>query len=243
MERTRETAVKEFVADDHRAAAVFEKYAIDYCCHGGTTLEAACAGRGVRPEQILAELEQVGNPEEADGGSRVPEALDDLVDHIVERHHRFVRIAVPAINAHLDRLVVKHGSRHGELAVIREEFHRVGDELDRHMRKEELVLFPYIKELVRVCRSGLSCERPTFGTIRNPISMMEAEHRSAGSSFVSIREASNGLVAPADGCTTYALTYRELDEFERDLHRHIHLENNILFPHAIQLEEEVLSRT
>jgi len=242
MEQTTGTTIKEIVRHDHRAAAVFEKYSIAFCCGGNKTLDAACAQKGIDPETIRQELQRFdGNT----GGQNFrPDDwdLDLLADFIVNNHHRYVRSTLPIILAHVDKVHTVHGGNHPELSGIAERFHMVADELSQHMQKEELLLFPYIRTLVAATRDGGVATRPMFGTIRRPIQMMETEHQSAGDAFAAIRSASGDLTPPPDACETYRVTYRELEEFERDLHQHIHLENNILFPKAIELEDSVLSR-
>jgi regulator of cell morphogenesis and NO signaling len=230
------------VTEDHRAAAVFEKYSIDFCCNGGKTLDVACSERGVDSGTVLQELQELKKVGDTSPFRPDEWELDALSDFIVNNHHRFVRRTLPLILAHIDKVVSVHGGNHPELAGIADRFHAVAEELTRHMQKEEMVLFPYIKTLVITNGGDGPIIAPPFGTIRNPIRMMEAEHRSVGDAFGFIRDASSGLTPPADGCTTYRVTYGELAEFERDLHQHIHLENNILFPKAIKLEERILSR-
>ncbi len=234
--------IREIVRNDYRAAAVFEKYSIDFCCGGNTTLRQACAEKGIDPAMVNRELQQV----ETDGG---PDSfrpgewdLDILAGFIVNNHHRYVRRMLPTLQSHLAKIVSVHGARHPELSAIADRFQSVTDELTGHMQKEELVLFPYITSLVAASRNGSPATRPMFATIRRPIQKMEAEHASAGDSFSFIRNASEGFHPPQDACETYRVTYRELEDFERDLHRHIHLENNILFPRAIELEDEIFSR-
>ncbi len=157
-----------------------------------------------------------------------------LIDHIVARHHAYVRLAVPNIAHRLAKLVSVHGERHPELARIARAFDQLQHDLQHHLMKEEHVLFPYIRELARTT-PGPRPPSP-FGTIENPIRMMEREHRDAGDEMHLIRELTNGYTPPADGCATYTVAFAELAEFERDLHRHVHLENNVLFPKAIGLE-------
>ncbi len=242
MELTSATTIRQIVGNDHRAAAVFEKYSIDFCCGGNRTLDEACAPKGVDPALILQELQQV---ETAGGvGSFRPGewGLGTLADYIVNNHHRYVRRALPLIQTHLDKLVSVHGKNHPELSGIAGRFHLVADELTQHMQKEEVVLFPYIKSLVDASKNGGTATRPMFHTIRRPIQMMEVEHQSAGEALSFIRSATGDFTPPSDACETYRVTYRELEEFEGDLHQHIHLENNILFPKAIELEEETFSR-
>lgn len=241
MNPTMPATIREIVRNDHRAASVFEKYSIDFCCGGAKTLGEVCAQKGIDPEVIHRELRQVetaAGPENFRPGEW---DLDTLADFIVQNHHRYVRRTLPTILSHLDKLVSVHGKNHPELAPIAGRFHAVGDELTQHMQKEELVLFPYIASLAVASRDGDTPARPVFSTVRRPIQMMEADHASAGEDLAFIRTRSDGFSLPSDACETYRVTYRELQEFERDLHRHIHLENNILFPKAIELEDTIFS--
>jgi regulator of cell morphogenesis and NO signaling len=234
--------VKDLVTEDHRAAAVFEKYSIDFCCNGRKTIGAACAELGVDPAVVVDELQNLG---EVRGGNLFRPAeweLDALIDFIVNNHHRYVRRMIPVLTAHVDKIVSVHGANHPELAGIAGNVHAVVEELRQHMEKEEGVLFPFIRAMVSAGREGRAIVPPPFGTLRNPIRMMEMEHQAAGDALFSIRRASGGYAPPSDACTTYRVTYRELEEFERDLHQHVHLENNILFPKSIELEARLLGR-
>lgn len=241
MEFTTPATIREIVRSDHRAAAVFEKYSIDFCCGGNKTLEEACAQKGIDPALISRELLQpdaTGSPDNIRPGEW---DLDTLSDFIVNNHHRYVRRMLPTLQAHLGKLVSVHGERHPELSAIADRFQLVAEELTGHMQKEEMVLFPYIASLAASSRSKNGVPRPMFFTIRRPIRMMEAEHASAGEAFSFIRSVTEEFTPPPDACETYRVTYRELEDFERDLHRHIHLENNILFPRAIELEDATFS--
>ncbi len=236
------TTIREIVRNDHRAAAVFEKYSIDFCCGGNKTLGEACAQKGVDPARIQQELQHVEQTSGTENFRPGEWDLDTLSGFIVNNHHRYVRRMLPTLQSHLAKIVSVHGARHPELTAIADRFQSVADELTGHMQKEELVLFPYIASLAAASRNGSPATRPMFGTIRRPIQMMEAEHASAGDSFSFIRNASQGFTPPQDACETYQVTFSELEEFERDLHQHIHLENNILFPRAIELEDMIFSR-
>jgi regulator of cell morphogenesis and NO signaling len=242
MELLRMTTVGEMVTSDYRAAAVFEKYSIDFCCNGGKPFDVACGERGVDPGTILQELQELDKAGDLKTFRPDEWGLDVLADFIVNNHHRYVRRTLPVILTHVDKVLSVHGKNHAELAGIAQRFHAVGEELTHHMQKEELVLFPYIKAMIAAEDARTLLSTPPFGTIANPIRMMKAEHQSAGDAFSFIRSASSDFATPADACTTYKVTYAELAEFEQDLHQHIHLENNILFPKAIALEERIVSR-
>ena len=229
--------VKEMVTEDFRAAAVFEKYSIDFCCGGKKTLQAACAEKGLSTEELARELARIGEIPAGQGISFASYPLDLLIRHIKETHHEYVRRMVPILLSHTQKIAGVHGSNHPELPGVAARFEAIAHELASHMVKEERVLFPYIEELAWAERGKGPVASPPFGTVRNPIAMMEAEHQSAGDGLYWIREATSGYTAPEDACTTYRVTLQELKEFEEDLHRHVHLENNILFPKAAGLRE------
>ena len=229
------TTVGEIVAADFRAAAVFERYGIDFCCGGQRLLPDACRSADVNPEVIVRQLAALPDEERVeDDAANLP--VDRLIDHIVTLHHGYVREALPRISGYLRKLVQVHGMRHAELALVAAAFERLALELSQHMIKEEQVLFPYVRDLAErgddVCVRGMS----PFGSVENPIRMMEREHRDAGDELRMIHELTSDYTAPADGCATFSVCMAELKAFERDLHRHIHLENNVLFPRAIALE-------
>ncbi len=233
-ERQAAATIGEIVATDFRAAAVFERFGIDFCCGGRRGLEEACRTAAADPVDVARALEAL--PPVAEGEADVTQwRLDRLVDYIVSTHHEYVRAAMPTIRHYLAKLVEVHGARHPELARIAACFDTVIRDLGQHMVKEEQVLFPYIRELTMTTVGGRHFRSP-FGTVENPIRMMEREHREAAGELRIIRELTHGYVTPDDGCTTYAVCMAELRQFERDLHRHVHLENNVLFPKAVALE-------
>ena len=168
--------------------------------------------------------------------------LDFLVDYVMNTHHQYVRRMIPAITLHADKVASVHGNNHPETLQIADLFLAVREELQMHMMKEERILFPQIKQLVLTQKENGQYLPPAFGTIQNPIRMMEYEHTSAGDALFQIRELSNNYSHPEDACNTFKALYSELKEFEEDLHKHIHLENNILFPKAIELEAELMSK-
>jgi regulator of cell morphogenesis and NO signaling len=226
--------VGDIVATDFRAAGVFEQFGIDFCCGGRMSLADACRAATVNPSDVIGALDALPPADERDENAGEWE-IDRLLEHIVGVHHTYVREALPLIAGYLARLVSVHGGRHPELAAVAESFDQAAAGLMQHMLKEERVLFPYIAELGS--RPAACGRRPSpFGSVENPIRMMEREHRDAADEMRTIRELTANYSTPADGCTTYAVCMAELKRFEDDLHRHVHLENNVLFPHAVRLE-------
>src|SRR5262245_9694419 len=227
------STIGDIVANDFRAAGVFERFGIDFCCGGARSVDEACRSEAVDPAEVWRALDALPP---AAGGVADPAhlPLERLVDHIVSIHHAYVRQAMPTIARYLAKLVEVHGARHPELSRVEAHFARLSSDLAQHMLKEEHVLFPYVRDLA-AGGSG-QCLPSPFGTVENPIRMMRREHREAADEMEAIRTLTGGYVPPADGCTTYNVCLAELRRFEDDLHRHVHLENNVLFPKAIALE-------
>ncbi|MDD8017076.1 MAG: iron-sulfur cluster repair di-iron protein [Bacteroidota bacterium] len=231
--------IKEIVTQNYQTAAVFEKYSLDFCCRGGKTIEQACGEKGVEPSAVFGELSTIAPTSQSEISRYAEWSPEFLIDYIVSNHHAYVRKMIPVIYAHTQKVASVHGANHPEVVKIAQVFANVAAEFQLHMRKEEQMLFPYIKQLVEASREKKIVEHSPFGSVNNPIRMMEAEHQAAGDEMYEIRSLSNGYTPPEDACTTYRITYQELQEFENDLHQHVHLENNILFPQAMQLEQEM----
>ncbi len=231
--------VAEIVADDYRTAKVLESYKIDFCCHGNKKLDAVLKEKNLNPEKLFAELTSVKKQNNNGSIDFKSLPLDLLADYIEKKHHRYVEEKSPEIKQYLDKLCKVHGNNHPELFEINEQFNQSAGELAMHMKKEELILFPYIKRMVAAKLKHEKVKSPQFGTIENPINAMMSEHDVEGERFKKINELTSNYSVPDDGCNTYQLTYSLLNEFEEDLHIHIHLENNILFPDAIKLEKEM----
>ncbi|HEU5292109.1 MAG TPA: iron-sulfur cluster repair di-iron protein [Cyclobacteriaceae bacterium] len=235
------TSIGELVSQDWRKAEVFKKYGIDFCCGGKRTVAEACGKKGIDPALVEAELQQVEKRISGHPNNFNQWELDFLVDYIVNNHHKYVSEAVPFLDELSAKVSRVHGDRHPELIEIEQLTQDVIQELTMHMPKEEMILFPYVKQLVHAKRNSTSIVPPPFGTIANPINMMEAEHTSAGGAMEAIEELSNRFTPPADACMSYQVLFAKLKEFQQDLHQHIHLENNILFPKALKLEEELIA--
>ena len=238
MTPTPDMTIRDIVAGDFRAAAVFQRHSIDFCCRGSRSVEEACRSGGMSAEDILYEVAEAT----ASSPAGVPRFnswdVRLLVGFIVGNHHAFVRRALPTLLAHTKKVAAVHGDHHPELREVATLFERVADEMTSHMGKEEQILFPYMVALAGAAAESAVAPSAPFGTVKNPIRMMEAEHESAGDAMARIRELTSGYAVPADACTTYRVCLQELEEFERDLHEHVHLENNILFPKATRIEAE-----
>jgi regulator of cell morphogenesis and NO signaling len=239
MSITAEKTVRELALENLAATRVFEKLGIDYCCGGNKSLEEACRTANLPMGEVLDSLEMAEQSARTVQNDRnwPTELLADLVAHINSTHHKYTREEMARLGPLFDKVCSVHGKNHPELLQVRASFQGLAQELTMHMMKEEMVLFPYI---VRMEESVIQKEPvlpPPFGSVQNPVSMMEHEHDSAGNALRAMREASSGYAPPSDACVSYQTLYKALAEFEADLHQHIHLENNILFPHAIAMEQ------
>ncbi|HTR26911.1 MAG TPA: iron-sulfur cluster repair di-iron protein [Terriglobales bacterium] len=231
--------VGELAVENPAATRVFEKFGIDYCCGGNQSLDQACERAGVSIDQVLDTLKM---DEDAARSSHSAlnwqnEPLSELIAHIQSTHHKFVREETARLTALLQKVVSVHGKNHPELLDIQATFAALVQELTTHLMKEEMVLFPYVIRMEEAIVENEPVVPAPFGTVANPVAMMEHEHDSAGNALRAMRQASNGYVAPADACVSYQTSYQALAAFEADLHQHIHLENNVLFPRAIAMEK------
>ena len=239
MSFTSATKVRDIAVANPAAKKVLEDAGVDYCCGGEKSLHDACMHTGVSAEDILKRLQENSKQVAPEQKNWTKARLGDLTRHIVEKHHKYVRGTVPRVSALLAKVKGKHGEKHPELSAIEQEFFGLGQEMYAHMQKEEQILFPYIEKLERVTEGKESFEPPFFQTVRNPVHMMMQEHDSAGEALKAIRKLSSGYKVPREACESYREVYRSLEEFEADMHTHVHLENNILFPRAVELEAKV----
>ena len=236
MNTVEQLTVGEYVANDFRTAALFSKYGIDFCCKGNRTLEEVCIKKNINPADLENEINSVlesKNDNAIDFKSWSPTLL---IDYIIEKHHSYVEEKSEVLLQFLDKLCKVHGERHPELFEINSLFKMSAGDLAQHMKKEELILFPFIQKMVKAQKDSQPIQEPHFGTVENPIAMMKDEHSIEGERFDKIATLTDGFTPPEDACSTYKVTYQMLKEFEQDLHKHIHLENNILFPKAIELQ-------
>ena len=230
----------QIAAKDLRKALVFKKYGIDFCCGGKKTIKEACAEKGLDVTQIEKELQET--EKNVPNSNNLPFndwSIDFLADYIVNTHHTYVRKNLPELVFYANKVSRVHGGRHPELIKINQLVEEINAELTSHMQKEEIVLFPYVKQLVIAKNTKQPLEPSHFGTVRGPINMMEMEHEFVGKNYEEIKKLTLNYSLPSDACMSYSMLYRLLQEFENDLNIHIHLENNILFPKAIELEVEL----
>ncbi|MCB9383518.1 MAG: iron-sulfur cluster repair di-iron protein [Bryobacterales bacterium] len=239
MTALEERTIGELVAEAPLRANIFEKRRIDYCCKGRRSLAQVCAEEGLPIDELIAELEQ--EPRRESPLDWAPQPLTELAGHIVDRHHGYLRSALPSVALKLDKVVQAHADRHPALQELRRVFTALADELTSHMAKEEMVLFPHVAALEKAERNQEPAPPAPGGSVRNPIQMMEHEHDDAGRALSRIRELTSDHEPPAGACNTFRALYAQLAELERDLHTHIHLENNVLFPRAAELEERLRS--
>lgn len=237
---TKNCTVAEVVSDNIKTADVFKQYGIDFCCGGGVSLERICAKKGIQYDSLSVELENASK-DRNHTENYTSWSLSFLIDHIVNIHHKYVLVSIEVLNQYVNKVAKVHGHHYTELLEIQGLFREVSEELVAHMQKEEKILFPYIKQLVQIECGEVDYEKPHFQTVTNPIEVMEAEHEGAGAILKRIAKLSNYYSPPEEACNTFRALYSKLQEFEEDLHQHIHLENNILHPKAKALEHKILS--
>ena len=234
--------VGDVAAGSPEAAGILEHYGIDYCCTGKRPFDDACREKGLSPASVAAEIASAApfRPARARDWNAAP--LRELIDHIVSTHHEFLKLELPR-TAHLVRRVVEvHGASDPALSQLENVFEALWQELNFHMHKEEMMLFPAIERYVSAARQGRPLPPAPFGSFGNPIAAMEAEHESAGMALRQIRQLTVDYQAPESACPTYCAMLKGLKAIEGDLHIHVHLENNILFPRVIALEQRLAGR-
>lgn len=240
---SKDETLGQIAAKDLRKALVFKKYGIDFCCGGKKTVKEACAEKGIDITQIEKELQET--EKSIPNSNNLPFndwSIDFLADYIVNTHHTYVRKNLPELVFYSNKVSRVHGDRHPELRRINQCVEEINAELSSHMQKEEIVLFPYVKQLVIAKNTNEPLQQSHFGSVRGPINMMEMEHEFVGKHYEEIKNLTMNYSLPADACMSYSMLYRLLQEFENDLNIHIHLENNILFPKALELENELMNQ-
>ncbi len=242
MKISQETTVGETVRKNFNTARVFETHKIDFCCGGDISIRKASKNAAVDPELLMLRLNEVLEQEDKDSESIDNLSLTDLSDHILARHHAYINRTIPFLLQKLQKLCDVHGENHPELYEVKSHFADAAGNLSSHMHKEESILFPYIREMEYVLQSG-DGRYPEYSGVEGPVREMMTEHQTEGDRFKKITGITRHFQVPPDGCSTFEVTYRTLEEFVNDLHRHIHLENNILFPKVLELEKKVTGNT
>lgn len=230
--------VGEIAARDLRKAEVFKKYGIDFCCGGKKSLKQACEEKGLDVAVVEVELENPTQPVSSANDYNRWEP-DFLADYIYNQHHLYYYNELPIIKGLITKVTQHHGSNHPELGYLYQAFAKLVEELDTHFMREEKVVFPFIKALVQAKRSGNREVLSSQPSLTEPIHIMEEDHEAAGEILEAMQKISSNYTAPADACNSYQFLYKKLKELDEDLHQHIHLENNILFPKALKLDKEL----
>ncbi len=228
--------VREIALEQPSSIRVFEQFGIDYCCGGRKPLTEACTAGNLKVDAVLAALEAAAKQPQMEVANWESKSLDSLISHIIATHHSYVKRELPRLAQLAQKVVNRHGSRLAELPMIAAKLESLDEELTQHLLKEEMILFPYVASLEQFLSLGSAKPRSCFDSVANPIAMMTEEHDAAGTLLAEIHRLSENFTTPADACPTFHAFYDGLKEFEQDLHQHIHLENNILFPRAIELE-------
>jgi regulator of cell morphogenesis and NO signaling len=239
MKISQDTIVGDVVKFNFKTASLFQANKIDYCCGGNKPISEACLEVGANPDQLIKQLELLASQTDPDSEYINNLELNVLADYIIKRHHRYVRENIPTLQKGLEKLCRVHGDNHPELFKVKELFDGCAQAMTAHMQKEEILLFPYIVRLVEAKKAHTPLPQPPFGSVANPIGAMMAEHENEGERFMEISRLTNSYILPDGGCTTYDVTLKQLKDFQDDLHRHIHLENNILFPKSIEIEKSL----
>jgi len=230
MKELAQRTVGEIVAEDYRASQVFRAKGLDFCCGGKKTLSSVCEAKNVELDEVLRELKVLQNLETEQHNFN-DWNLDFLADYIVQNHHNFVRKMLPELNFYAEKVARVHGDSHPELVEIFEKVKQLSYELIDHLEKEEEDLFPQIKELV---------QQHKVGSVKEALlDVLEDEHEKAGELMFEIETLSNNFTPPENACASYRVLFQNLEGFQKDLHKHVHLENNILFPKALELEKRL----
>lgn len=229
-------SVREITQAQPTSISVFETFGIEYCCGGGKALAEACAAKDVDVDAVIAALEAASRNKSAEMKDWTRESLANLTKHILRTHHACCKDELPRLSGLAMKVVKVHGGTNPELALIREKLAELAEELTDHLAEEEVVVFPRIMKLEEEMTCGTGSFVASRASIGNLLPLLVEEHNNAGVLLAEIRSLSRDFVAPAHACTSYRTFFEGLEEFERDLHRQVHLENNILFPRAIRLE-------
>jgi regulator of cell morphogenesis and NO signaling len=238
---TAASTLRSIALENPATIRVFERHNLDYCCGGRRPLAEACTEKGIATETVLAELEAALAQQNAPEKDLSKAGAAEIISHINQTHHVYVRSELPRLAPLAEKVALKHGPAHPEYVQLQRQLRTLNNELLDHLMKEEQILFPYVEAIERNLQGAGEAPHACFATVGSPIRQMLHEHEAAGALMAKMRANTNNFTPPADACPTLAGLLHGLDEFERDLHRHIHLENNLLFPLAISLEEKAMA--
>jgi regulator of cell morphogenesis and NO signaling len=235
--------IRDIALEAPATTRVFEEFKIDYCCGGRRSIEDVCASSGIDQQLLMERIETaiINSSSQTDLAHPEDKSLSDLIGYILDKHHVFTTQEIARLTPLMAKVADRHGQLHTELIELKVLFTSLADSLRPHMRKEEVVLFPYILQLESAASAGLSAPPAHFGTVENPVRMLMSEHDTDGDRLRRMRELTNDYTLPEGACPSFTALYAGLEDLERDLHRHIHLENNVLFPTAVELEQRLLS--
>lgn len=237
---TEQTTLRSIALEQPSTIRVFESLHLDYCCGGNRPLAAACAEKGLDVAAVVARLKDAAAVKNFDRDWSQATCAE-LIDFIVLTHHAYVRAELPRLLPMAEKAARKHGPAHPELGQIHRQLEMLADELLMHLYKEEQILFPYMQNVERQCKGNAPAPEACFGSVQSPIQMMIHEHESVGALLESMRSATGGFTPWEGACPTLTGLYYGLEMFEKDLHKHVHLENNLLFPKAIEMEQAMLA--
>ena len=230
--------IRDIALEAPATTRVFEEFKIDYCCGGRRSIEDVCASSGIDPKVLMERIETaiINSTSQTDLAHPEDKTPGDLIGYILDKHHVFTAQELARLTPLMAKVAARHGELHPELMELRALFTDLANSLTPHMQKEEVILFPYILQLESAANAGLSAPPSHFGTVENLIRMMMSEHDTDGERLRKMRELTNDYTLPEGACPSYTALFAGLVDLERDLHRHIHLENNVLFPAAVKLE-------
>ncbi len=242
MNTTGTKTIREIALETPETTRVFEEFKIDYCCGGKKSIEEACAEAGIDPSVVAARIESAisDHSDRDNAGDVEKQSASKLIDYILAKHHIYTVEEIERLTPLMEKVCSKHGQQHPDLFELQTVFLALADSLIPHMKKEEMVLFPYIQSLESISSGPGVTDPPHFGTVENPIRMMMVDHEADGMRLRQMRETSNDYTLPDGACPSFTALYAGLEDLEKDLHRHIHLENNVLFPAAVNLERNAL---
>ena len=235
--------IREIALEAPETTRVFEEFKIDYCCGGRKSLDEACRAAGLDPKLVAGKIESaiIDHDSRQESTPAKKQTASELIDYIIAKHHIFTVKEIERLTPLMEKVCMRHGEQHPDLFELQSVFEALADSLIPHMRKEEAVLFPYIQSLESSPTTADRIQPPHFGTVENPIRMMMVDHETDGERLRKMRMISNDYTLPDGACPSFTALYAGMEDLEKDLHRHIHLENNILFPSAVNLERNALA--